>query len=95
MTKNYYPQTVSSWQGAGEQKLINKWGRPDQTMALKDGNTVLVYRSASYRPGQSANSADCTAMFEINKQQVVVHTQYQGKRCWRDQGYAQSMSNHS
>lgn len=92
---NYYPQTVHSWHGANAQKLVKTWGWPDQTMSLKDGNTVYVYKSTQYRPGVSAGGPDCIAMFEVNKQEIITHTQYKGKRCWRDQNFAYYMSYHS
>ncbi len=95
MMTNHYSETVKSWRGASAQKLVSKWGNPDKMMALKGGNTLYIYKSYGYRPDNGSGSADCTAMFEINKQQIIVHSQYEGKRCWRDQNFARSMSNNS
>jgi len=90
-TTNYYPQAVKSWQGANAQNLVKKWGQPDQTFSLKDGNMVYVYKSTKYRPDTSAGAV-CTTMFELNKQQIITHTQYKGPGCWRDQSFANYMS---
>lgn len=93
ITTNYYPQTVNSWRGATAQNLNKIWGSPDRVMKISNGNTVYVYKSSGCRPGTISGAPDCTAMFETNKQNIIVHTQYQGKRCWRDASFARHMSN--
>ena len=92
---NYYPKTVQSWRGGNDQNLIKTWGRPDGMTAAKNGNSILIYKSSSYRPGITASGPDCMAFFEINKQNTIVDTSYQGKRCYRGENFANRMSNHS
>lgn len=95
ITQNHYPQTVHSWRGGNDQNLINKWGRPDQLMTSQNGNTVLLYKASSYRPGVGSPNAGapCVALFEVNKKGVIVDAKYQGKRCFADASFAYYKSN--
>jgi hypothetical protein len=45
---NYYPQTVSSWQGANVKDLVARWGVPNISMTGPSGNKVLGYKSNSF-----------------------------------------------
>jgi hypothetical protein len=48
-TTNYYTQTAQSWKGASLNSLSKSWGRPDQTVADRQGSTIYVYKSESYQ----------------------------------------------
>ena len=38
-----YNTVVSSWQGASATDLYKKWGYPDETQTLDNGNTLVLY----------------------------------------------------
>jgi len=95
ITKNYYAPAVQSWNGGNAQNLISKWGQPDSFYELPNGNAVLLYKSSTYRPGISSQGPDCITTFEINKQRTILKTKMLGKRCWRGENFATSMSNNN
>lgn len=45
---NYYTQTVQSWRGGNINKLVNRWGRPDDRALTADGHIAYQYQTASY-----------------------------------------------
>lgn len=98
LTKNYYPQTVQSWQGGNAHNLINQWGQPDELVTKNNGNALLVYKSSSYRlraaQGAPISAAPCITTFEINKSRTIVDANYSGNRCFGDASFADYKSNH-
>ena len=41
-----YSKAMNSWNGASERALFEKWGAPQETTKLPNGNTLYLYRVA-------------------------------------------------
>lgn len=55
-TTNYYSSTINSWQGGKSNKLMSAWGQPDRRIEMRDGSSILIYKTTSYRTYSTTGS---------------------------------------
>lgn len=48
-TDNHYTQTIQSWHGGNVNRLVERWGAPDNKVMEPNGNTVYIYKTQSYQ----------------------------------------------
>ncbi|WP_353172524.1 hypothetical protein [Acinetobacter rudis] len=56
---------MQSWIGSSEEKLINKWGLPDKSYTLTNGNKIISYENLVH-PGRY-----CDEKFMLEKGIIV------------------------
>lgn len=52
---NYYPQTVQSWHNGSMKTLVQRWGKPDETIITPTGQTLLIYRVQGFNQAERSS----------------------------------------
>lgn len=60
---NYYTQTDRNWRGRNMQDLLKSWGTPYSKITIPNGNTLLVYKTDSYRSDNAPASPEVGVHF--------------------------------
>lgn len=69
---NYYPQTVSSWQGGNVKDLIARWGVPYMSMTGPTGNKILGYQSNTFGGNNPTTTPPVAVTYDSKGKPVIV-----------------------
>lgn len=85
---NYYPQTVSSWQGANVKNLIARWGVPYMSMTGPTGNQIIAYKSNTFGSNSPTTTPPVAVAYTSKGRPVLISQPNNGINWGRGPGFS-------